>query len=252
MTDDSSELGSLLGRVESVELKLTVDDSDHHSAVRALGLDPLAAQLRQVFFFDTDALGVDGAGLIVRARRRQGEPDDSVVKLRPVVPDELPKRVRRLAGFSLELDVTPHGHVCSASVEGAPRRAHIHEVATKQAPVQTLFSKAQRAFFSEHAPEGLELDTLEPLGPILVLRQPFVPHKRKRREWVAELWLYPDGSRLLELSTKCKPADVDRLIRDGRALVTDHDIDLSEEQETKTRTTLEYFAGLAREPSPAS
>ena len=55
----------------------------------ALGIDPLDAQIRQVFFFDTPDLGLDKAGLVVRARRTQGKGDDSVVKLRPVVPSEL-------------------------------------------------------------------------------------------------------------------------------------------------------------------
>jgi hypothetical protein len=49
----------------------------------ALGVDPLEGQIRQVFFFDTPELALNAAGVVVRARRRQGEEADTVVKLRP-------------------------------------------------------------------------------------------------------------------------------------------------------------------------
>ena len=48
------ELPRLLGLLEgadTVELKLTVPDGSHRSAVVALGMDPLDANLRQVFLF---------------------------------------------------------------------------------------------------------------------------------------------------------------------------------------------------------
>src|SRR3954470_24202725 len=66
------ELISLIGGADSVELKLTVPDADRNSAVSALGMDPLDAYLRQVFFFDTPDLALDRAGLVTRARRSQG------------------------------------------------------------------------------------------------------------------------------------------------------------------------------------
>jgi hypothetical protein len=59
---------------------------------------------------------------------------------------------------------------------------------------------------------------------------------------VAEMWLYPDGSRILELSTKCAPSEAFQVAAEGRAFLTDHGIDLSGEQQTKTRKALEFFA----------
>ena len=85
-----SEMLKLTKSADSVELKLTVPDSDHRSTAAALGLDPLEAQIRQVVFFDTPDLQVNGRGVVVRARWVQGKGDDSVVKLLPVVPDQLP------------------------------------------------------------------------------------------------------------------------------------------------------------------
>src|SRR3982750_582501 len=88
--EELQRLTGLIKGADSVELKLTVPDASQRSAVRSLNLDPLNAQIRQVFFFDTPDLTLERQGLVVRARRSQKKGDDTVVKLRPVVPDELP------------------------------------------------------------------------------------------------------------------------------------------------------------------
>ena len=67
----NEELRSLLELIkdsDSVELKLTVPERDQRSTVVALGMDPLEAQIRQVFFFDTPDLALDKHGVVVRAR----------------------------------------------------------------------------------------------------------------------------------------------------------------------------------------
>ena len=62
---------------------------------------------------------------------------------------------------------------------------------------------------------------------------------------MAELWLYPDNSMILELSTKCLPSEAFQVAAETRAFLGEHGIDLSGEQETKTKTALEYFAAAA-------
>ena len=81
-----AEMLSVMKDADSVELKLTVPESIQRSTVEALGMDPLGAQVRLVYFFDTPDLALESAGVVVRARRVPGKGDDSVVKLRPVVP----------------------------------------------------------------------------------------------------------------------------------------------------------------------
>jgi hypothetical protein len=70
--EDLEQLMALSSGADSVELKLTVPDVDQRSAIEALGLDPLDAQIRLVCFFDTPELTLNKAGVIVRARRVQG------------------------------------------------------------------------------------------------------------------------------------------------------------------------------------
>src|SRR4051812_30231571 len=86
-----AQLIELMGESDSVELKLTVDELHQRSTVVTLGIDPLEAQIRQVFFFDTPDLTLNAHGVVVRARRIQGRDGDSTVKLRPVDPAKVPE-----------------------------------------------------------------------------------------------------------------------------------------------------------------
>jgi hypothetical protein len=236
------ELLSTIGGSDSVELKLTVPLSDRSRAGDELGADPINGQIRQVYFFDTPDLALNKLGLVVRARRVQKRGDDSVVKLRPVVPDELPKAVRNSPSFGVEVDAMPNGvYVCSGSMKRVMGTTDVKDAVTGRRPVHKLFSKEQRALYEAHAPEGLTLDDLTILGPILVLKLKFAP-KGLDRKLVAELWLYPDNSMLLELSTKCLPDEAIKVMIETRAFLTKHGIDLSGDQETKTKKALEFFS----------
>ena len=235
---------------DSVELKLTVPETDQRSTVAALEMDPLEAQIRQVFFFDTPDLVLSSQGVVVRLRRVQKKGDDSVVKLRPVVPSDLPASVRKLPEFGVEVDAMPGGFVCSASMKGSPTR-DVRSSLTKDQPLRKLFSKEQRAFYAEHAPDGLALDDLKLLGPIFVLKLKFAP-KGFARKLVAEMWLYPDNSRILELSTKCAPAEALNVAEEARTFLSDRGVDLGGEQETKTRKALQYFSRQHKTIAPAT
>ena len=237
------ELLAVLPASDSVELKLTVPESQHRSTVMGLGMDPLDAQIRQVVFFDTPDLALDRCGVVVRARRVQGKGDDSVVKLRPVVPSELPAATRSASGFNVEVDAVPGGFVCSGTMKRLldPGPKSVKSALAGTTPVSKLFSKKQRQLFAAHAPDGIELDDLVVLGPIFVLKLRFTPPEFQHR-LVAEVWHYPDGSRVLELSTKTTPDDAFPLAARLRAFLGDHGVELTGSQQTKTRKALEFFA----------
>ena len=239
-TEELARLLGLLEGADSVELKLTVPDGDQRSAVRALHIDPLDAQLSQVFFLDTPDLLLNARGVILRARRTKVG-DDSVVKLRPVVPQELPDSLRARRGFGVEVDAMPGGFVCSGRLKSSLRPGKVKEAVYGDRAVRSLFNKGQRAFLAEHAPEGIGIEDLSVLGPITVLKLKFSPPGYDRR-LVAELWTYPDGSRILELSTKCAPAEAFQVAAETRVYLEERGIDLSGEQATKTRTALEFFS----------
>ena len=186
-------------------------------------------------------LALYGTGLVVRARRIQGKGDDSVVKLRPVVPHELPESWRASPSFGVEVDAMPGGFVCSGSMKASLPAPRVKEAVSGDRPLRKLFSKEQRAFYAEQAPEGLALDDLTTLGPIFVLKVKFAPPELGRK-MVGELWLYPDDSRLLELSTKCAPGETFQVAAEARAFLGGRGVDMTGEQETKTKKALEFFA----------
>jgi hypothetical protein len=125
-------------------------------------------------------------------------------------------------------------------MKGTPREDVRGTIIGKK-PLRGLFSKEQRAFYADQAPEGLELDDLSMLGPIFVLKLKFAP-KGFDRKLVAEMWLYPDNSRILELSTKCETSEAFQAAAEARSFLAERGVELGGEQETKTKKALEFFS----------
>src|SRR5262249_2213629 len=151
---------------------------------------------------------------------------------------------RRSPNFGVEVDASPGGFVCSGSMKGVPT-ADCRQQILRGKRLSKLFSKEQQALYSAYAPAGITLDDLTVLGPIFVLKLKYAPEGFPRR-LVGEMWLYPDGARILELSTKCAPGEAFQVAAEARAFLTGRGVDLSGEQQTKTRTALEYFAAQAK------
>jgi hypothetical protein len=253
--DDLRTVFGLLAGADSTELKLTVPPASHRDTVQGLPIDPVEAQPRQVYFFDTPDLALTKAGIVVRARRIAGGKGDTVIKLRPVVPNDLPQELRTNASFNVEVDILPGGYVCSASFKGRSTGADIWAAVRGERPLRKLFSKPQREFFRRYAPEGSDLDALVPLGPTFVLKGRFDAvtgdrPKQPARAFVVEMWLYPDGSRILELSTKCPPAETFNVALEARAYLQSRGVELTGEQQTKTRTALQYYTADLAKPRP--
>jgi hypothetical protein len=235
----------LMKHSDSVELKLTVADSAIRSTADALGLDPLLAEIRQVVFFDTPNLTLSKAGVVVRARRIQGGGGDTVIKLRPVDPKTLSPEVRQSASVKVEVDTMPKGFVCSASMKGKTRADHVRAVVLNRMKTRDLFTKEQRAFYKANAPDGLKLSQLSVLGPINLMKLEFNPDGLNRK-FVAELWMYPDGSRILELSTKATHEDAFHVAAEMRDFLKKKGLDLTAEQQPKTNRALRHFTDLLK------
>ncbi|SDX70128.1 hypothetical protein [Thiocapsa roseopersicina] len=225
---------------KSIELKLSVPLTEHSATIKGIGLDPVEAEPRQVYFFDTPDLALNQAGLIVRARRIQGGRADTVVKLRPVDPETIDAELSRSESFKIELDVMPGAFVCSASYKGVCSGQEVLDVAAGEAPIRPLFSKEQRAFYDAHAPAGIEMNSLSILGPTFLLRAKHRP-KDFDRSIVVEMWLYPDGSRILEISTKCLPSEAFQVATEFKVYLGEKGIAIGASQTTKTNAALEFF-----------
>ena len=230
----------------SIELKLSVPMAGHRATVRSIGLDPVEAQPRQAFYFDTPDLALNRAGVVLRARRIQGGRADTVVKLRPVEPETIDPEQRRSAAFKVEVDVMPGGFVCSASCKGLCTGREVQDVADGKLALSKILSKEQRAFFKQHAPAGVALDQLVVLGPTLLLKSKHQP-KNFDRPITVEMWFYPDGTRILEVSTKCLPEEFFSVGTEFKAYLGDQGITLGAKQEPKTKTAIDFFGAMLRQ-----
>lgn len=242
------EMFRLVKGATSVELKLSVPVGVGHATIKSIGLDPVEAEPRQAFFFDTPDLALNKAGVVVRARRIQGGDGDTVIKLRPVDPSTIDPELRRSAAFKIEVDAMPGGFVCSASFKGVCSGQEVLDVASGEMPLRKLFSKEQRAFYDAHAPAGLTMDKLVLLGPTFLLKAKHQPKvKDFDRPIVLEVWIYPDGSIVMEVSTKCPPKETFQVAGDFRAYLARHGIVLGADQSAKTKTALEFFSARLKE-----
>ena len=66
--------------------------------------------------------------------------------------------------------------------------------------------------------------TLRVLGPLSLLKVKFEPEGYPRR-MVGELWFLPDGTRILELSTKCSPAEAFQAGAETKIFLAGHGAD---------------------------
>jgi hypothetical protein len=230
----------LLKGSSSMELKVVVPVPTHRATIESIGLDPVEAQPRQAYFFDTTKFDLNQAGVVVRARRIQGGRADTVIKLRPVEPSTVDKELRRSESFKVELDAMPGGFVCSASLKGRCTGQEVLNVTAGKAPLKSLFSKEQRDFYAKHAPPHISMESLVTLGPTYLLKAKHKP-ANYNRGIVVEMWLYPDGSRILEISTKCLPSEAFQAGVEFRAYLANCGIPLLESDQTKTRAAMEYF-----------
>jgi hypothetical protein len=248
-TEDLLQVMELLKDVTSVELKVMVEDTAR-ATVRHLGFDPTEAEPRQAYFFDTPDLALNRAGLIVRARRGAHGRGDTVVKLRPIDPAMIDSELRRDAAFKVEVDVMPGGFVCSASAKGRCSGKEVIDACEGKIPLEAIFSRAQREFYKDHAPAGVAMSDLVPLGPTFLLRMKQDPEAFDRPV-VVELWLYPDGSRVLEVSTKGEPEEAFQLAAEFKKLLIGSGIAIEAIKATKTNSALTYFS-KHMQPAPAA
>ena len=164
------------------------------------------------------------------------------MKLRPIDPADVPAKVRKDPGFGIEVDAMPGGFVCSGSMKATLDDYRVKETFGGSRKLSKLLTGEQRRFFADHAPEGVALDDLARLGPINILKLKFTPGEYGRR-LVAELWFYPDATRLLELSTKCTPGEAFQVAAETKTFLASAVSTSVACRRRRRSMALDYFAG---------
>ena len=242
LPDDELDLLLTLSRAaDRVELKLTVPEPAHDATCAALGVDFARAPAYRVYYLDTEDRALYRHGVIVRLRSVHRRAGDSVIKLRPVSPDGIPSALRRSKQFVVELDGMPGRYVCSAALKAHLGAHAIERAIAQRRPLHELFSKPQLRLLSARLPWPVRIDDLAILGPVHARRCKLVPDGFDRTLLV-EQWTFPDGHRILELSTRCRPDATLRVAAQMAAVQRACGVCLPGPQQFKARATLDFFS----------
>jgi hypothetical protein len=239
------QLLALAREADTSELKLVVPEAAREQTCDALGIDLARLPVRLVYFLDTPDLALDRHGVVVRVRSIERKPDDSVVKLRPVDPGGIPAKLRSSEEFAVEIDGMPGGYICSGTLKTRLGLDAVRRAMAGERSLRALFSKQQLALLADHAPPGVGIDDLTILGPIEVRRTAVAPSGLDRALTV-QLWTYPDGSSLLELSTRCPADQTLQVVALTAAVLQEHGVGPARAQQTKTQATLDFFCNPRR------
>jgi hypothetical protein len=226
-----------VGRVDRVEVK-TIVDVDLESAMSVLDGMVQPLQLRLVHYLDTPDFALHRRGIVVRTRVTDGVGEDVVVKLRRATP----QAQQSVRGLATELDLLPDAAIWSASLKRRLGPGQVQESIGRRRPARHLLSPAQRALLLTATGDGVDIGELVVLGPVNVVR---LTSGRPGNRIDLESWVYPDGSHVVELSAKCRPARSRRIVATMRDLIDDRRIVLSRQQTTKTQILMQCLANLS-------
>jgi hypothetical protein len=171
------------------------------------------------------------------------------VKLRPVEPADVASKWRKYRDFKIEADASEKGLVKSASFSMPVAGGLIKRVAAGRKPIASIFTSEQEDFLMTMARRRIDFSTLAVLGPLTAQRWEF---EDPACPWpiTAELWKRADGDLLLEVSIKTPVVQAAAAIGGFMAFLAEVGAERDNEQQTKTRWALEFYAGkLARKPA---
>lgn len=229
-------------RLDRVEVKILVPEDGYDALVPELR--SAVTSTRWVYFLDTPGLDLAHRGVVIRARtatRGRGNVvrGDSVVKLRRDGPARLPRGVRASRNLSVELDALPSTSWWTTAVSRRVRPSVVRDAVRGREPLRSLLSGEQRRFFRALTPQSW--GDLRVHGPVEVTRtvggHPGMPGRLELQRWD-----YPDGSRLTEVSTKCRPPRAVSAAAAIRRLLVERGIDLGIEQRSKSGASLAHFS----------
>jgi hypothetical protein len=226
--------------IRAVEVKLTARIEDEDLVLELLKDTGEEPEERTVYFFDTPKLELFDVGLVLRARKKAGDVDDTTVKLRPVDPARIPIDWANNEAFEIEMDRVGDNEIISAKLSAEQDSGEIDDAVSGKRPLRKLFSADQERLIKEFGPADVGWEALTPMGPIKVQKWKVDP-KKFEHEVVAERWKLPDGSDLVELSIKVEPGEATEAADGFTTFLEGLGLDVGGDQQTKTRGALTFF-----------
>lgn len=245
--DASPWSGVLLPGSTHVELRFPVRHGDDRRTLYALGAEPLHADVRQVWFLDTDDLTLAGLGITVRASRSPHSRADLAVGLALERHRDAVTRALDTPGVVLEVEVGAQAVmpwcVLTAQVTEARLRGLLHR---RLVPTDVLTPEQSALVEAGLGPPvaGWLRSALHALPAVNVLTRSYLPRGYSRRLGV-ESWFPPDGARRLALVTRCRPSSAPEVADATRRFLAARGVHLEADP---TRTTTQ--AALLAASSP--
>jgi hypothetical protein len=228
--------------IAAVEIKITATEADEDTVLALLDKRADEPEDRTVYFFDTPELTLFDNGLVLRARKVDGDDDDSTVKLRPVDPQGIGEDWIHTDAFEVEMDRVGDKEVISAKLSTVQQRGEIDDVVTGQRAIHKLFNADQERLIAEFGPAEVSWEHLVVMGPIDVKKWK-MPWPEMDDDVTVERWQLADGSDLVELSFKAKPQEASEVAAAFLDLLTGFGLDVAGDQQTKTKGALAFFTG---------
>jgi hypothetical protein len=223
-----------------VELKVMLDPGQSFTAIAdRLGMRSTTLSTGYLRYLDDAANTLSGRGVTIQIREF-GRQVELGVKLRADAPHRMSSAVRRLPGFSSELDALPDRIQWSASIKNSVKRPR-----RSPRPNGSWFdycSPAQLVFLASVTGSPSLSGYTTTFGPIMVDR--LIGSNGELPRLMLERWILPGGQELLELSTKCPPRRAERAAKAMRSLVRTHELLPKSRQRTKTEVCLRAWTSV--------
>ena len=240
MTDELRTSVEIDPAVSAVEVKITARIEDEDRVLALLAKANEEPESRTVFFFDTPDLALFDAGLVLRARKKARDDDDSTVKLRPVDPATIDNSWLEIEDFAIEMDRVGDKEVISAKLGSIQDQGEIDDAIAGGRPLRKLFTADQERLIQEFGPADVGWDDLVAMGPIAVSKWT-AEWDEFGHEVVVERWLLPDKSDLVELSIKVEPGQATTASDEFLAFLESIGLEVDGDMQTKTRGALTFF-----------
>lgn len=226
--------------LDTVEIKVTIRPDHDLQVTRAMQLQEDTAEVRVLYFYDTPALDLFDAGVVLRARLRKDGEDDSTVWFSPADPAAIDPAWKLFDGFRLRATCLGDEVVCSASLTMLQKPDDIEDVADRKRSIDRLFSREQERFIAQFHQNRVDFGSLQVLGPIRALRWQ-LKHRDFPHELTVEEWRLPDGDDVVEISIRASADQAASARREFEAHLNALGLDPHGNQHTMTRAALHFF-----------
>ena len=227
---------------DSVELKLTVPDGDHRATIATLPPRSRRGPAAPGVLLRHAGSRLNQAGSSSGHAASRAARGDTVVKLRPVVPAELPPELRQLTALQRR-GRRAAGRPCVLRVAQGASPAAMTSAMRRRRDVRSGSCSPRNSAPSTRSTRRRASTRLSLGARADVRAQGHVHPAELGRRIVAEIWLYPDGARILELSTKCLPNEAFEVAAARAPTSRTSGVPLDGIQQTKTKIRPWSFFG---------